>query len=483
MSNINNPNIRCRFAPSPTGSLHVGGARTALFNYLFAKQSGGSFVLRIEDTDTLRSTPEAVQTIINGLRWLGIKEDEGPFFQSERMSIYKSYAKKLLEIGAAYPCTCSTETLEKVREEQKQNNQKPQYNRLHRPKEKSSQPLILPTGKDEVPFVIRLRAPEDGKCIFNDLIIGEVQTPYSEIDDFIIFRSDGTPTYNFTVVVDDIDMKISHVIRGMDHVSNTPKQLVIYEALGEMPPLFAHVPMILGPDKKKLSKRHGATSVFEYKKEGYLSNAFVNYLARLGWSCGDKEIFTREELETFFELKNVGKSDAVFDTAKLVWVNSEHMKTSDAKDIAPFILDFLGEEKDISLPENINFPIFCKLIDSLKERTKTLVELSRGCLWYFHTTDSLPYDNKAVAKFLGEKSKPALKLAYDRLSDVEEFTEQTLEQEIQKIVAELGIKLGELAQPLRVALSGSSVSPPIYAVLEILGKEESLKRIENGLKK
>ena len=304
--------VRCRFAPSPTGYLHLGGARTALFNYLFARAHGGKHILRIEDTDQLRSTKEALDAITEGLKWLNIPYDEGPFFQSERNELYYDYTRKLLSSGNAYRCYCSSEELDQMREEQRAKGLKPQYDRRWRPEGNTPQPTDLPTGKDAKPFAIRLRAPIDGETTFDDLVLGEITTDNKELDDFIIVRSDGYPTYNFAVVVDDIDMGITHIIRGMDHVSNTPKQVLIYQALQANLPQFAHVPMILGPDKKKLSKRHGATAVTEYAQDGYLPDAFVNYLARLGWSHGDQEIFTRAELEQFFSLEHVNKSPAVF---------------------------------------------------------------------------------------------------------------------------------------------------------------------------
>jgi glutamyl-tRNA synthetase len=472
--------VRVRFAPSPTGSLHVGGARTALFNALFAKSSGGKFILRIEDTDLQRSTPEALETILQGLEWLKITPDEGPFFQTDRFPIYQEYARKLLELGHAYACTCSEEQLAQVREGQRKNNQKPQYNQAHRPSAATPQPATLPTAGDGLPFVIRLRSPGRGTSVFDDLIIGRVETPLEEVDDFIIIRSDGSPTYNFTVVVDDIEMKISHVVRGMDHVSNTPKQLLIYQALGSQPPLFGHVPMILGPDKKKLSKRHGATSVFEYKNEGYLPEAFVNYIVRLGWAHGDQEIFTRAELENLFTLEAVGKSPAVFDTTKLLWVNSEHLKARSGAELAPLVAQFLEPHGSCagSLVHNTQF---YKLLDSLKERKKTLVELAQACHWFIQPDEQLKIDEREAKKFLTSQIREPLEFLIKKLEILEPFTESALEHVFTETIDHHQIKLAALAQAVRVATTGTSVSPPIYTVLEVLGKERTLQRLRQAL--
>jgi glutamyl-tRNA synthetase len=472
--------IRCRFAPSPTGNLHVGGARTALFNYLFAKNTGGTYVLRIEDTDVARSTQEAVDSIFAALDWLGLVADEGPYFQSKRSEIYHKAAKELLAKGHAYRCYCSEEELTAMREEQKQNNQKPQYNRKYRPAEITAQPIELPTGKEETPFVIRIRAPLDGTTSFDDLILGRIDTPSEELDDFVIVRSDGTPTYNFVVVVDDIDMQISHVIRGLDHVSNTPKQVIIYEALGATLPKFAHVPMILGPDKKKLSKRHGATSVFEYKSEGYLADAFVNYLARLGWSHGDQEIFTRKQLEEHFSIDHIGKSAAVFDTAKLIWVNSEHLKVAPIETLAPIVREFL-KETGANIDDLTNDNNFLKLVESLKIRSKTLVELAQGCEFYLKRNDQLNIAAELKEKHLTEAIKPAISSLITELEKLTDFSETNLEQCFARVVEAQQIKLGKLAQPVRVAVTGSTISPPIYTVLELLGKATTLNRLTQAL--
>lgn len=484
MSNQDNSSrpIRCRFAPSPTGYLHVGGARTALFNQLYARRHGGTVILRIEDTDLERSTPEATQAILDSLNWLKIDWDEGPFYQTQRFDLYKEYARRLLQTGNAYRCYCTPERLEAMREEQRQKGIKPQYDRTCRPPDNSPQPADLPAPGDTRPFTIRLRVPEQGEIVFNDVILGEIRTSLAEIDDLVIVRSEGTPTYNFVVVVDDADMRITDVIRGMDHVSNTPKQIVIYNALNAPLPRFAHVPMILGPDKKKLSKRHGAVSVFEYKKEGYLADAFVNYIARLGWSFGDQELFTRKELEQSFSLEAVGKSPAVFDTTKLNWVNGEHMKLATAETLYPEVADLLalsgaGEVKASDRPALL------KLIDSLKVRSKTLNDIVAGCGWFFKSEESFAIEPAAMAKHLTEAIKPALVDLRTRLSAAEPFTEAVIEPLFHQVIESAGVKLGALAQPVRVAVTGSTVSPPIYAVLEALGKERSLSRLDFAISK
>ncbi len=472
--------VRCRFAPSPTGYLHVGGARTALFNYLFAKRHNGKFILRIEDTDLQRSTNEAVEAIFAGMRWLNLEWDEGPFFQTKRTPLYLDYAKELLRLGVAYPCSCTSEELDRIREEQRANNQKPQYNRKHRPLNQTPQSALLPHETNGEPFVIRLRAPTEGETVFQDQILGEIRTGNSELDDFILIRSDGSPTYNFTVVVDDIDMNISHVIRGMDHISNTPKQILLYQAFGKKPPEFAHVPMILGPDKKKLSKRHGATSVVEYKDEGFLADAFVNYLARLGWSHGDQEIFTREELGALFSLDHVGKSAAVFDKEKLLWVNQEHIKKTESKELAAKVKGILTA-RGVGGLESIDTPAFLKLLDTLKPRAKSLVEIADQCHWFFIADSELVFDEKAVSAHLDTAGKGALTLLTAKLKALDVFDEPSIEGVFKQVIESLNVKLVKLAQPARVALTGSTVSPPIYTVAEVLGKERTLARLGRAI--
>jgi len=469
--------IRCRFAPSPTGALHVGGARTGLFNYLFARKMGGTHVLRVEDTDRERSTEVAVQAILDGMNWLGIEYDEGPFFQSQRMELYQLYAKMLLERGMAYHCSCSVERLDQVREELREKGEKPRYDRLHRPKEPVPQSVDLPTGNEAEPFVVRLRVPLEGHLAYHDLIVGDVTTPYQELDDFIIVRSDGTPTYNFTVVVDDVEMKISHVIRGMDHISNTPKQVVIYNGLGCPHPAFAHVPMILGKDKKKLSKRHGATSVFEYKKDGYLADAFVNYLARLSWSHGDQEIFTRKELEQYFSLENVGKSAAVFDPEKLMWVNGEHIKGLTPEQLLQQLHEKYAEAQ-LSSSNLENDQGFLKLLSTLRERAKSLNEIVEQSRWYLLDDAALRYDEKAKERCLTPEIRDAFDKLTDRIQALATFEEEKLEEIFKETLDQFELKFPKLAQPVRLALTGNPSGPSVALLLTVLGKDRSVTRLQ-----
>lgn len=475
--NNNQTPVRCRFAPSPTGSLHLGGARTALFNYLFAKHNNGTFILRIEDTDKQRSTPEATQTILDGLRWLELEADEGPIFQSQREELHCQYAKQLLATGDAYPCYCTTEELDAMREEARKNGSKQSYNNKYRPKEKLPLEPILPTGKDQRPFVIRLRTPLDGATVFNDQILGIIETGNEELDDFVIVRSDGAPTYNFVVVVDDIEMQITHVIRGLDHVSNTPKQILVYQALGAQIPVFAHVPMILGEDKKKLSKRHGATSVFEYKDKGYLPEAFLNYLARLGWSHGDQEIFTREELIAAFSLSSVGKSPAVFDFAKLEWVNAEHIRKMNFKELAAALAEILSipESQLLKLENN---EAFLKLFEQLKERARTLHDLAGACSWVVNTDHPLAYDAELTQKLVTADIKEALSSFSSKLQTIVTFTETEIEAAFNQILVDHNLKFGKLGQPVRFALTGIPMGAPIPAIILALGKDLTSARFQ-----
>lgn len=474
------PTIKCRFAPSPTGNLHLGGARTALFNYLFAKHSSGQYVLRIEDTDRERSTEEALTSILESLQWLGLTSDEEIIFQSKRLKLYQEYALKLLASGNAYRCYATPDELNEMRAEARKQKKKRVYDERYRPADKILAPAVLPSVTDEKPFVIRLRVPRPGMANFSDLIVGSVSTSHEEIDDFVIVRSDGSPTYNFSVVIDDHEMGISHVIRGMDHISNTPKQLLVYQAFDWAPPEFAHVPMILGNDKKKLSKRHGATSVVDYRQEGYLAEAFLNYLARLGWSHGDQEIFTLKELIEFFSLDHVNKSDAVFDFEKCTWVNSEHLKKLSNAEVFELAIPYIiaqGHTPDLSKRDKL-----LELVEHLKQRSKTLSELAEQMHWFFHSSDTLPYDNKAVSKHLKSSIVDAFTDLIAKIEKLDCFTETDLEAIFKQIVEDRQIKLGKLAQPVRVALTGTAVSPPIYSVLEILGQEESIARLKHALR-
>jgi glutamyl-tRNA synthetase len=459
--------VRTRFAPSPTGSLHIGGARTAIFNWLFARHHGGKFILRIEDTDRTRSTEESIAEIIDAMKWLGLEWDEGPFRQSERLHVYKSHIERLLEAGKAYRCYCTQEELEAKREEAQRQGRVYRYD--GRCRHLKSQPA-------NAPFTVRLLTPEVGTIEVEDLIRGTIVFDAKDIDDFIIQKTDGFPTYNFAVVVDDATMNITHVIRGDDHLANTPKQILIYKALGYELPKFAHVSMILGPDKTKLSKRHGATSVIAYREMGYLPEALVNYLTRLGWSYGDQEIFSREELIEKFTLDNVGKSPAVFNPEKLLWLNGWYIRNKPVEEIARLVLPFL-EKRGIKAALNEKL---IKVVNSLRERTKTLKELADASLYFF--TDEIEYDESAKKKFLTPETVPIFRDLIDRLSSLSDFNASELQRVFGEIIEQKGLKLVQIAQPVRVALTGKTVSPGIFEVMEILGKEKVLERLERAIK-
>jgi len=458
--------LRVRFAPSPTGYLHIGGARTALFNYLLAKQQGGTYVLRIEDTDVARSTQESVDAILDAMQWLGLSCDEGPFYQSERFDLYKQKVQELVDAGKAYRCYCTQEELDAKREAAMKAGRKPKYDGTCR--KRSDQP--------DAPAVIRFKLPEDQQEVaFEDRIKGRISVRLEELDDLILARTDGTPTYNLVVVIDDAEMGINLVIRGDDHVNNTPRQILLYQALGYPVPEFAHVPMILGSDKKRLSKRHGATSVMAYQEEGFLPEAMVNYLVRLGWSFGDEEIFSMEELIEKFSLENVGRSAGVFNPDKLLWLNSHYIKTGDPERLAGLLKPFLTA-KGISTEGG---PDQVAVVISLQERAATLVEMADGAAFYF--VDSVEYEEKARQKFLKAEQKPVFATILRELGQCEQFSEEQLEAAFAKIMEVTGLKFGKIAQPLRVALTGGTASPSIYDVLGVLGKERALKRIEQAL--
>jgi glutamyl-tRNA synthetase len=456
---------RVRFAPSPTGSLHIGGARTALFNWLFARHHGGTFILRIEDTDLERSTKEFEQSIIEGMNWLGMDWDEGPYYQTERMDLYKEHVKKLLAEGKAYRCTCTPEELEAKRAQAMAESRKPKYDGTCR----------NGTAHPDKPAAIRFKAPVEGITEFHDICRGKITFENKELDDLIIARSDGSPTYNFTVVVDDVTMNITHVIRGDDHINNTPRQVLLYQALGYPVPEFAHLPMIHGQDKKKLSKRHGATSVIEYEKMGYLPEAVVNYLARLGWSHGDQEIFSRDELIESFELAAVGSSPSVFDMEKLDWVNSQHMAKLSDEEIAARTEPFL---KEMGLASG-DRAWAARAIATERERGKTFRELAEISAFYFR--DKIEIDPQAAAKWLGHESKELLKELGAKIAKLDPFDEKALAPVFDGMLKEKEIKLLALAQPVRVAMTGTTVSPGIYEVLSILGKKRVLERINHAL--
>ncbi|MEF9437227.1 MAG: glutamate--tRNA ligase [Candidatus Mariimomonas ferrooxydans] len=461
---------RVRFAPSPTGFLHIGGARTALFNWLYARHNNGIFVLRIEDTDRTRSTEEYIEAIIEGMKWLGLDWDEGPFRQTERFDIYRNYGDKLINEGKAYYCYCPPEELESRRKDAMSQGRPVKYDGRCRDLDKP-----VPGIK----AVVRFRMPREGQTVVNDLIKGKVIFENSQLDDLIIFRSDGTPTYNLTVVVDDIDMGINCVIRGDDHLNNTPKQIQLYSAFGYSVPKFAHLPMILGSDKARLSKRHGATSVMAYHETGYMPDALINYLVRLGWSHGDQEIFPREELIEKFSLENVGGSSAVFNPEKLLWLNSQYIINTDPERLSDFVIPFLvkkGIVKEDKLPDK---GWLSKAIITLQERSKTLLELADSLSYYID--EELDYNEKAKTRFLNEKSRDLLIEIKDSLASTSDFSASEIEKVFRLITEKNNIKLGKLAQPVRVAVTGKTESPGIFEVLGIVGKEKTLRRLDKAI--
>jgi glutamyl-tRNA synthetase len=462
--------VRVRFAPSPTGHLHIGGARTALFNWLYARHDKGTFILRIEDTDRTRSTEDYIGSIIEGMKWLNLDWDEGPYRQTDRFDVYRRYTEKLLSEGKAYYCYCSPEELEQRRQEALAQGKSPKYDGRCRD-------LREPVAGRKP--VVRFRMPLEGEIAVHDLIRGEIIFDNKLLDDLIIMRSDGTPTYNFTVVVDDVDMNITHVIRGDDHLNNTPKQIHIYSALGYQVPLFAHLPMILGSDKTRLSKRHGATSVIAYRDMGYLPEALVNYLVRLGWSYGDQEVFTIDELIGHFSFENVGKSAAVFNPEKLLWLNSQYIMNSPSAQLAELVMPFLLGEKIVSDGSIPDKEWLIKAIDTLKERSKTLLELA-GSLRYYIEED-VEYNVKAKEKFLNEKYISNLLEVRDALNGADNFTAAGIEKIFTSLVGKLNTKLGSVAQPVRVAVTGKAESPGIFEVLEIVGREKALKRLDKAI--
>ena len=458
--------IRLRFAPSPTGYLHVGGARTALFNWLLARKEKGTFILRIEDTDVARSTEESVDAILEGMKWLGLDWDEGPFFQSERFPVYKEYVEKLVAEAKAYRCYCTPEELEAKRELAMKEGRKPKYDGTCRDRNEE-----IP-GK---PYAIRFKAPVEGITAFDDRIKGMISFSNDELDDLIIQRSDGTPTYNFTVVIDDATMGVTTVIRGDDHVNNTPRQILLYEALGYPVPAFAHVPMILGADKTRLSKRHGATSVMSYRDMGFLPEAMVNYLVRLGWSCGDEEIFSRDDLIEKFAIENVGRSAGVFNPDKLLWLNAHYIKTGDPERLAELLLPFMRER---GVDTTVG-PDLVGVIKTLQERAKTMIEMADGALFFY--CNEIVYQEEAAAKYLKPEVAPLFSALAAKLEKLPDCTQQAVEEVFKALCAEQGIKLGQIGPAVRVALSGGTVSPGIYEVIEVLGREETLQRLRRAL--
>ncbi|MBM4261478.1 MAG: glutamate--tRNA ligase [Deltaproteobacteria bacterium] len=463
--------IRTRFAPSPTGYLHIGGARTALFNYLFARHHGGKFILRIEDTDRERSTPEAIKAILDAMAWLELDYDEGPFYQTERFAIYRQRIQELLAKGRAYPCTCTSAELDAKRQAALKEKRKPAYDGTCRPPEGVAP--SLPTDKL---YTIRFRSPSAGTTVVHDLIKGDVVFDNRELDDLILARSDGTPTYNFCVVCDDIDMRVSHVIRGDDHLANTPRQIQLYQALDHALPQFGHVPLILGTDKARLSKRHGATSVTAYRDMGYLPEAVNNYLVRLGWSHGDQEIFSRAELIEKFSLESVGKAAGVFNPEKFLWLNTHYLKARPLSQLAQDIVPFL-QAKGLTVPTDKSW--LEKMIATLIERAKTLAELADKAEFYL--VGELTIDAKAAQKFLTAEAREPMRALTAKLDQLSDFSEVAIERVLNQTLQEQNLQMGKLAQPVRVALTGTTVSPGIHEVISVLGKERTLKRLQSAL--
>lgn len=456
-----------RFAPSPTGFLHVGGARTALYSYLYAKKHQGRFLLRIEDTDLERSTEAAVQAIFDGMDWLGLASDEKPLFQTSRFDRYQHYIDVLLQEGKAYKCYCDKERLEHMREQQAQNKEKPRYDGHCR---------HVAQAFDK-PFVVRFKNPEAGDVVFNDLILGEIKFSNQELDDLIIARTDGSPTYNFTVVVDDMEMAITHVIRGNDHVNNTPRQINMFSALNYPAPYYAHVPMILGEDGKKLSKRHGAESVTDYESEGYLPEALLNYLVRLGWSHGDQEIFSLSEMIDAFDLSKVSKSPAIFNTEKLQWLNHHYMKVLPVEKVVAALkrqFEYLGV--DVS-----NGPALADVFEVMKDRAKTLKEMAQASRFWFEPIEK--YDEAAAAKFITADTSAVFTKTYEQLGALSSWNKEAIHGVIQSVVELMGVKFPQVAQPLRIALTGGTISPGVDVTLALFSKEEALSRIVHAREK
>jgi glutamyl-tRNA synthetase len=462
--------VKVRFAPSPTGYLHIGGVRTALFNWLFARREQGTFILRIEDTDQSRSTDEAIQAIIDGMRWVGLDWDQGPFRQTERMDLYRQHALQLLERKQAYWCVCTAEELDARRQEAQAKGGQQKYD--GRCREKG---ILNPSGD----AALRFRAPQEGQTVIDDLIKGRVVFDNAVLDDLIILRSNGYPTYNFSVVVDDALMGITHVIRGDDHLTNTPRQVPMFQALGFNVPQFGHLPMIMGPDKTRLSKRHGATSVLAYRDMGYLPEAMINYLVRLGWSFGDQEIFSLAELVEKFSFEHVQKSAAVFNPDKLLWVNAHHLRQGDPSRIASLLKPFLEQKGFTEAVKTAPSGWMEQLVVMLRERARTLVEMAAAAEPYMVQEPRM--ESEAVQKFLTPMVAPILETLAQRFHSAKEFSKETLEGIFKVILEESGLKMGQLAQPVRVALTGRAVSPGIFEVIDLLGREATMLRLRRGI--
>ncbi len=456
--------VRTRFAPSPTGYLHIGGARTALYSWLYARAHQGQFILRIEDTDRERSTEASVQAILDGMAWLQLDYDEGPFYQTERMDRYREVIQQLLDQGDAYYCYCSREELDAMREAQMARKEKPRYDGRCRARTEPPPEGVQP--------VIRFRNPQSGTVVIDDQVKGRVEIQNSELDDLIIARSDGTPTYNLTVVVDDLDMGITHVIRGDDHLNNTPRQINILKALGETPPVYAHVPMILGEDGKRLSKRHGAMSVMQYEQDGILPEALLNYLLRLGWSHGDQEIFSREEMIELFTLEGINRAPSTFSPKKLQWLNEQYLKHSDPARIAGLLAQRLAARGI----DTGNGPDLEAVVVALRERSRNLNDMADAASWFYQAPES--YDEKAAKKHFSPQAAEVLKSFRQRLEALPDWTPESLHQAVAGHAESLGLKMGQVGMPLRVALTGGTRSPDIGVTLTLIGRESVLQRLD-----
>ncbi len=461
--------VKTRFAPSPTGYLHIGGARTALFSWLYAKKHKGTFVLRIEDTDRERSTQEAVDVILEGMQWLGLEHDEGPFYQTDRMDRYKEVIQQLLDDGFAYKCYCSKEEVNAMREAQMANKEKARYNRTCRLLQNP------PEEKESVQPVIRFKTDLNGEIVINDHVKGKIIIKNEELDDLIIARSDGTPTYNLVVVIDDLDMGMTHIIRGDDHLNNTPRQINILKAMGADIPEYAHLPMILDEQGAKLSKRHGAANLLNYREEGYLPEALLNYLVRLGWSHGDQEIFSVAEMIELFDLDDINKSASCINPEKLLWLNQHYIKESDPQHIAKHLawhMDKQGINTD-------NGPQLANVVKALSERAKTLVEMAQSSRYFYE--DFAEFDEKAAKKNFKAAALEPLKIMLERFTAVEQWDGEALHQIVLDVTEELDLKLGKVAQPLRVAVTGAGMSPSIDVTLELIGRERCLQRMNRAI--
>jgi glutamyl-tRNA synthetase len=455
-----------RFAPSPTGMLHIGGVRTALFSWLFAKHHSGKFILRVEDTDRERSTAEAIRVILDGMDWLGLNADEGPYFQTARYERYAAVLGEMLAAGSAYRCYCTKDELEAMRSEQQARKEKPRYDGRCRLRE---------SPREGVAPVIRFKNPQSGEVVVDDLVHGRVVFRNEELDDLIIARSDGSPTYNFCVIVDDMDMGVTHVIRGDDHLNNTPRQMNMLRSLSALLPAYAHLPMILGADGAKLSKRHGAVSVLQYQEEGYLPSALLNYLLRLGWSHGDQELFTQSEMIAAFDLEHVGKAASAFNPEKLLWINQQHMMRANVDVIASAL-----QEQLLRLGVDCaNRPLLEGVATAQRERSKTIKEMAANSLYFFQDFES--FDEKAAKKNLTSESALILQELMAVISTIQTWSSEAIHSAIVELAAQHNVPLGKIAQPARVAISGGSVSPPIDVTLMLLGKEKTLGRLQRAI--